>query len=53
MKIWTIDLGQNITQLQNMYKKFENHDISWYKEAVKYTAEKGINTKLLFIKGIL
>lgn len=49
-KIWDIeiksfeDLEQNRSQLQEMFEKFKNYDIPWYKEAVEYAAKNGINT---------
>lgn len=49
-KIWDIeinsfeDLEQNRIQLQKLYEKFQNYDIPWYKEAVEYAAQNGINT---------
>lgn len=49
-KIWKIeinsfeDLQQHREELENMYEKFENYDIPWYKEAVEYAAKNGINT---------
>ena len=49
-KIWNLeinsyeDLQQNREKLENMRESWENYDIPWFKEAVKYAAEKGIST---------
>ena len=49
-KIWKLeinsfeDLEQNRAKLQTMRESFENYDIPWYKEAVEYAAQNGINT---------
>lgn len=49
-KIWDIeinsfeDLEKSRAQLQEMYEKFENYDIPWYKEAVEYAAKNWIKT---------
>lgn len=38
------DLEQQREELQNLYNKYENHTIPWYKEAVEYAAKNGIST---------
>lgn len=49
-KIWDIEINQfedlekNREKLQDMYEKWKNYDIPWYKEAVEYAAQNGINT---------
>ena len=49
-KIWDLeinsfeDLEQNRTLLENIHEKFENYDIPWFKEAVEYAAQNGVNT---------
>lgn len=53
-KIWDIeinsfeDLEKNREKLQDMYKKWKNYDIPWYKEAVEYAAQNGINTNFYY-----
>lgn len=49
-KIWDIEINQfedlekNREKLQDMYEKWKNYDIPWYREAVEYAAQNGINT---------
>ena len=49
-KIWDIeinsfeDLEKHREKLQDMYEEWENYNIPWYREAVEYAAQNGINT---------
>lgn len=49
-KIWDIeitsyaDLEQNREELKKLHDRFENYEIPWFKEAVKYAAENKIAT---------
>ena len=49
-KIWDIEINQfedlekNREKLQDMYEKWKNYDIPWYKEAVEFAAQNKINT---------
>lgn len=38
------DLEKNRVKLQDMYEKWENYDIPWFKQAVEYAAKNGIST---------
>ena len=53
-KIWDIEINQfedlekNREKLQDMYEKWKNYDIPWYKEAVEYAAQNKINTNFYY-----